>query len=82
MAQSNPALTKKNHWVYTTQIVRMRQNWLYPICFPCRKRWDRERVASEIAVKGSSTSNEWGDYSRRYHCKMVGRDFIEGDNNG
>ncbi len=47
-----------------------------------RKRWHKERVAPEFAVKGSSTSNDRGDLNGGYQCKMVAREFIEGDSNG
>ncbi len=39
-------------------------------------------MAPEIAVQDNSTSNDRGDCNMSYQCKMVGGDFIEGDNNG
>ncbi len=47
-----------------------------------KKRWHMETVALEFAVQGGSTSNDRGDCTGRYQCKIVGGDFIEVDNNG
>ncbi len=41
------------------------------------KRRHKEKVASEFAVQGGSTSNNRGDCNRRYQCTMTGGDVKE-----
>ncbi len=39
-------------------------------------------MVQEFSVQSCSASNDSGDFNERYQCKIVGEDFIEGDNNG